>query len=340
MSIQYWMRASLAGPPGKCVNDSDRSATYRAAMAQFEQLLDAAAATGYAARPLPLYYALAQGGRAIVASRGGSVPSSHGLKLTLGSNGMGESDLLATTVQAANRPGWFSAVADATDSPRLAGPASLGELMASLPECSRPYLSDRLLPARFVGRVSHYDLPVGPHAVLVRAGVEIAQAEDPSAVARLLRDCYPAFPASNWGPLVLSGADEPRRVMTDTTLAGRSIVVEIHIDARQSEKESFDHLAPEYRWVGRRWLRPKIAGGEPPTPLMTWWLLLFGLSVLARYHPVPWTAALDRSSSTAAVELERAMDLALDAVPHLVLEAISGRPVLMAPSDDTPPLTL
>ncbi|MBF6605700.1 MAG: hypothetical protein IVW53_08995 [Chloroflexi bacterium] len=69
-NVLYWLRASLFAPPAAATADAQRAATYRAALQQFEELLHAAEATGYAARPLPLFYALSQAGRAIVASRG------------------------------------------------------------------------------------------------------------------------------------------------------------------------------------------------------------------------------------------------------------------------------
>ncbi len=57
---------------------------------------------------------------------------------------------------------------------------------------------------------------------------------------------------------------------------------------------------------------------------MTWWALLFGLSSLARYHPAPWITLLRRDGNKDAVPLETAMDEALEAVPHLALEALLG----------------
>lgn len=47
--VLYRLRASLVGPPGAATEDPQRSAIYRAALQQFEELLHAAEATGYAA---------------------------------------------------------------------------------------------------------------------------------------------------------------------------------------------------------------------------------------------------------------------------------------------------
>jgi hypothetical protein len=103
-----------------------------------------------------------------------------------------------------------------------------------------------------------------------------------------------------------------------------------------------DEIAPQYRWMNRRWLRPAVEDdAPPPSPLMTWWAILFALSMLARYHPTAWTRALDENSSPIAVNLERSLDIALEAVPHLVFEAVllaGGGPLLLPPGPSTPPV--
>jgi hypothetical protein len=40
------------------------------------------------------------------------------------------------------------------------------------------------------------------------------------------------------------------------------------------------------------------------SPLMLWWVLLFGLSMLARYVPGAWSEALAVNESSLAVPLE------------------------------------
>jgi len=62
---------------------------------------------------------------------------------------------------------------------------------------------------------------------------------------------------------------------------------------------------------------------------MTWWAALYGLSILARYHPRTWVAALDLDSSDLAVPLDVILEEAMRAVPHLVHEAIFSEPFLL-----------
>jgi hypothetical protein len=339
-TVQYWLRASLPGPPGKANDDEQRRAIYRAAMQQFEELLHAAAVTGYAARPLPLFYALSQAGRAIVASHGGEPAQSHGL--TLREKDICTDDPLETLVTPAAGSGWFQAAAEAAISPGLPGPVPLGALIASLPELSGELLRLRTWPrALFVAA-----LP-GPEPKPVRidgsrwfsAGITIRreEGESPETVARLLKD-YPAVMRAGYR---LPGQLGRQCVDWDVTAGGASIVVLLGDPLPgRSPQEAFDAIAPQYRWAGRRWLRPSLAGAEPPTPLMTWWVLLFTLSMLARYHPVEWAQALDRRSSWAATELERAMDMAIDALPQLILATLARLPALLPPFPEIPPLTL
>ena len=58
---------------------------------------------------------------------------------------------------------------------------------------------------------------------------------------------------------------------------------------------------------------------------MTWWLLLYSFSMLARYQPRKWVDLLDYDKSPHATHLQFAMDSALTAIPHLVLGALDGK---------------
>ena len=63
---------------------------------------------------------------------------------------------------------------------------------------------------------------------------------------------------------------------------------------------------------------------------MTWWLLLYSFSMLARYQPRKWVQLLDLDKSESAVPLQYALELALSVIPHLVLEALDGKPRLLS----------
>jgi hypothetical protein len=60
--------------------------------------------------------------------------------------------------------------------------------------------------------------------------------------------------------------------------------------------------------------------------------MLYTFSALSRYYPREWAVALNIDKSEAAALLEYCLELALDVVPHLVMDALDGRPTLLATS--------
>lgn len=82
-----------------------------------------------------------------------------------------------------------------------------------------------------------------------------------------------------------------------------------------------DQVAPRYPGKPDSLICPRL-GDRTVTRLMLWWLLLFMLSNLARYDPEIWVDALAVNTSTHAVPIEAALDMALEVVPELVLAAI------------------
>ncbi|MEV0639567.1 hypothetical protein AB0I77_32470 [Streptomyces sp. NPDC050619] len=110
-----------------------------------------------------------------------------------------------------------------------------------------------------------------------------------------------------------------------TELWGKQGMEEAEIDA------FFDTRAPAYRFIADRFLRPSFEPATaPPTPLMSWWLLLYSFSMLSRYQPRKWSEALDVDKSSSAAALEYALDIALEVIPHLVLEGLEQQPILLA----------
>jgi hypothetical protein len=63
-------------------------------------------------------------------------------------------------------------------------------------------------------------------------------------------------------------------------------------------------------------------------PLLLWWALLFGLSLLARYQPAAWRAALDLDHSPCADPLATLLDEALVIVPDLLFDAAARDRIL------------
>lgn len=73
-------------------------------------------------------------------------------------------------------------------------------------------------------------------------------------------------------------------------------------------------------------VQPAIVGGPSPSPLMSWWALLLGLSSLVRY-PAVRVRAIDLDESILASPLRQVLDVAMERVPARVLDALRDRQV-------------
>lgn len=322
----------------------------------------AAASIGPAASPLPLYYAVSQAGRAILAVRERDnevvfAPKEHH-GLTVLRDSVPQDDLMAALVRPMRQDdGQFQRVASAVASPVLGDDGvAIGALLASLPEPGDEAWNDdrwpqaaALFPLMDFRPGQPGDISGPMDEQLFRAGVlrvavvadDVRSAQDlgtfatdyPSLVSR-----HPQLPAST-----LHQAPEHRRRVEYSTPAG--LAIEVHLTIPRSSGHTvrahaaaLDEIAPQHRWRERRWLRPTLEAGAaaPPSPLMTWWAASFALSMLARYSPTAWVRALDLDISPIATVLERTLDLALAAVPHHVFEAVFAVPLLLPPGTDTP----
>jgi hypothetical protein len=101
-TIRYRLREARASLKFHAPSSAARRRTFLAALQQFEELVGAAAAVGPASRPLPLFYALSQGGRAITAAHALGVweLAGHGISMPPQS-----SSLPLLKKQVAPRPG-------------------------------------------------------------------------------------------------------------------------------------------------------------------------------------------------------------------------------------------
>jgi hypothetical protein len=238
--------------------------------------------------------------------------------------------------------GAFQAVSDATGSERTTDAVTLGALWNSLPELAE-------IPLEGTNDIRAVEL-LGDHrtsteATDVWSADHIAESSEflcatvwvnekmPSLPNRIawLQDFmtkYPGLEGSEpWG-----GEEEAFR-----EARARRFSVELCWPVPKKGMQTgeiaefFDARAPFYRFNEDRHLRPAFEPGKaPPTPLMSWWLLLYSFSMLARYQPRQWTDALDIDKSPDAAALEYALDIALEMIPHLVLEGLRQTPILLS----------
>jgi hypothetical protein len=294
-------------------------------MHQFEELMRAAESVDYAARPLPLFYAISQAGRAITAAHA-EEPwelSGHGLKHT------NEQTPLRSLVRPDPGPkDAFSRVCQATGDGHLLGAVELGGLWASLPELFTVDLPEETWrrPLRVIPKKVSPELVILEQRIFSAtiAGLpnRVLEGLEGEAEHRALVDELAWYPQSE-GWELRPGPGALRLMRNDEY--GWDADVRWPVES-PGERVLIETLrAPEYRGPQDRWFRPMLnERGDRLSPLMTWWTLLYGLSMLARYHPAPWTSSLDIDASQLAVPLEVALDEALESVPRLILSALRG----------------
>ena len=150
-------------PPGLASGDKARRRTFGASLQQAEELHQASAHAGFSSRPLPLFYALSQGSRAIAAAR---LPgpawqlSGHGLAIKFDN----EEALSARLVT--EETGAFQAICAATGSATLADGVTLGQLLATLPEVSES-IPRRDGEAKAIKLELEYESSLGEYHMLV-----------------------------------------------------------------------------------------------------------------------------------------------------------------------------
>lgn len=319
-----WMdlRSLRSQPPGGASGNDKRRLMFNAALDQAEQLFGAAADTGFASRPLLLFYGLSQAGRAIAAAARAAGPGDW----KLSDHGIAVPDLnrrveMRDVVVRDKGIGSFTQLASILGSGTLGDGVPLGQVWVTIPELTlRPLMGSTsdLRPALFLnmtgvagaegyfGELSVFPSPWSQPPPEPKISEFLArypslagqvEPEPGHALAPILRgdpprlDIQRAWPAPNDGPV--SGSDLERQ------------------------------LTVRYRGDDDRWAFPVLgAATQPLHPLLSWWAVLYTLSMLARYEPGIWAGHLDIDRSNDAVPVANALNVALDACPQLVLHAI------------------
>lgn len=158
--------------------------------------------------------------------------------------------------------------------------------------------------------------PPGMERAIVIFGPEVKTPDQVAALLTNYPDARGARPQQSLGapPGVIARFDTPGGTGLPVLWPKRSDGSDPLPPAYAPDAES--RLTP-------RWLRPGVGAGDAlPIPLMTWWVILYGLSMFARYHPLEWLRALDLNASSEAVPIEVILAEALEAVPTLVAEAV------------------
>jgi hypothetical protein len=159
----------------------------------------------------------------------------------------------------------------------------------------------------------------------------------------IVADSTPSKDGGDIHVLLMSLSGNPHltgdEVLADALLRYPTLPPDTRAAIRQSEKPlpggwiadavwhpgqaTLDTVAPIVEMGDSRCLIPLLPNQtEQLSPLMLWWTMLFGLSVLARYEPGLWGEALDVSRDQHAVPLEALLEHALIVMPGLVYESL------------------
>lgn len=327
------LRATRANPPGMASSEGPRRDTYAAALQQFDDLMTAASVIGPVTRPLPFYYAVLQAGKAIAAAwtpGDGWSARGHGLAED---DTAERQDILHFRVKPSlpNKKwgtGVFGAVAEKLGPTRLMEGVELGALWSALPGANLPpgYGSWPLaLPFQPVYFDRGRNSTIRAHRGYLYLRGQ-ATADDAESMSRLLARYPDAVGARlEAGDVILPA---PQGSESGTLADAWGIGVSLAWPQPSPE------LVPPYpnahlrgdRPGGEHWLVPGVGTRSGRlSPLLLWWALLFGFSLLARYHPADWRAALDFDRSACADRLAELLDEALVIVPDLLFDAATAQ---------------
>ncbi|MFJ1634165.1 MULTISPECIES: YaaC family protein [Streptomyces] len=323
------LRSGVAGPAG---SDPQRRSVFNASLEQAQQFTEAAANAGPATRPVQIFYALSQFGRAISAASRLTV----GIEWRLKGHGIGTKNLDASKGVAAvgvtpTAKGSLPGVARALGVPSFEAGAevNLGQLWPLIPETHGvPLPGAGGVKAMYMSQSGvRYEEGQGwvqVHVMPVSNGVRQAAERDPATLETFLAR-YPTL--DGWSRKEIAGA---QAVSWEEQSNGFQQKLMIYVpdekggpEARDGGRATVRAKATAYRGPDDLFLFPSIgAMQEPVHPLLVWWALLFGLSMLARYEPEHWASIVDIDHSSDANAVEHLLDEAVAVVPHLALLAI------------------
>ncbi|WP_345067330.1 YaaC family protein [Leifsonia kafniensis] len=212
----------------------------------------------------------------------------------------------------------FSRVSIALNSPLDVGEAVIGELLSQIPEFRLEFGTvDDWLPELHDSGIYAGSGPMGDPPYGWDVGVPFLGREGGAAVAdvRSVIDRYPALRGFDIG------------VDPDGKVVRSQEKVHLLVPSMDDLEIKSGYFRPTSSSVYRRHdlILPSVGSSEKSLqPLMSWWLVLYALSMVARYSPSDWTAALSISSSPIASKIEHVLDAAVDAVPDLIAEALTG----------------
>lgn len=279
---------------------ASRQKLFTSSLEQAQQQFESAAQVGFESRALNLYYGLSQAGRAIAAAltpqNAGKSPevSGHGLKVVDFHAANAKTFWKIRLRADGNDDTSFGRLASLLRSSALGTPVSLGEIWHMMPELHLDH------PLGTFNRPRWTHKPSGRSGFPVETTLTLqATDEEMDDNAAKLRALYPELGEAHILKFKGGSYSEDNGIRTDEAV--------FSYEGRRD---------PSRQFRGSTVLMPACGDSSSALhPLLTWWILLFALSMITRYKPVEWTEIIDVNRSPLAVPLETMLTKALEAVP-------------------------
>lgn len=328
------LRATRWDPPGAACDHEHRRRTYVFALEQAEQMFRAAANVGLPTRPLLALYGLNQAGRSIAAAASKTKGCSNDVWQLKG-HGIHCADKslygplpdIAIYSDGDERKSSFVKLSQLLDSPlpSKSFQVTLNGFWDCLPENRLVPLCEQGESRRTPLYAEYRDLFSEPHPL-----VHVPVVGFPSWVMnatdtqKILANYMASFPGLRGVQSVVQFQGIPAFTSHDDGWGEINMNWELPKGLSGSYAERLAYLQTMTRpYDGALCFFPELGNsGRSAHPLMTWWAVLFTLSILARYQPAEWAQHIDVDHSRYAVPLENLLKRAIDVVPRLIAEAI------------------
>ncbi|WP_147454142.1 YaaC family protein [Tessaracoccus antarcticus] len=314
--------------------ESARRREFHMALEQAQQQFAAAERIGYESRPLNLFYGLSQAGRAIAAGShalGGNTgrqwqAMGHGLKYDVAI----PRGVWGTPIrQDGGSRSLFATVSLVVDSPLDFKEVQFGAAVNQLLDYTMAFRE----PEEYARPITDVSVSIGnslsfPVEIPVpMPWLEAGQPTPPADLRKFVAQ-YPALQEleiavdadgnDRWNPTdgyFVALVNSPEQLKISRT-GVRHYLEDDPRQPRHLQRTSYYRRVPV--------LLPRAGESAASLhPLMSWWTVLFALSMLARYAPSKWTETLALSEHRYASRIEFLLDSALDAVPELLWQALS-----------------
>ncbi|MGZ3303803.1 MAG: YaaC family protein [Isosphaeraceae bacterium] len=336
------LRTIRSSPPGAAQN-GDRRAVFGAALEQAEQFFSAAGSVGPATKPVLLFYGLSQATRSIAAASVSTeeeawrLPGGHGIKARA-MQGVVNFGLASLTLQDRGRGG-FTVLAEILNAASLPSETRLGDLWCLLPDMrmaplpgmgeGTPLELQRLEPptnVRFYVPSPRTTVIVSPLPRRIADtglpnGIAISDLGGPIEEQRQAATAYlNRYPSLRGWSFYQSDPNPIGAMITSDDTCQVAIMLG---ESRNEQEQIADVATKTFNYQGTAFAFPSVGDSELSThPLLLWYAILYGLSMLSRYQPKEWSRLINIDLSEDASPIEGALDEAMRSLPQLILETL------------------